>query len=164
MIYLFHICVGLFLIILQSSVKPYFKLFDGFYDILAIFIIFLGIYRPVRESLSMAFFVGIVMDALTGGPFGLYLTIYLWILFGIRAGISFLHIKGFFLLPIVVSAGVLTESIISSFVAGMASSEGIFLSKALWMAAEQIFWVVCTGTFLFSFIKYVYSKTGWMTK
>ena len=164
MIYLFHICVGLFLIILQSSVTPYFKLFDGFYDLLSVFVIFLGIYRPVRESLSMAFFFGIIMDTLTGGPFGLYLTIYLWILFGIRAGISFLHIKSFFLLPIVISSGVLAENIISFFVAGMASSEAIFLSKAAWMAGEQVFWAVCTGTFLLSFIKYVYSKTRQMAK
>ena len=158
MIYLIHICVGLFLMILQSSVKPYFKLFDGFYDLLSIFVIFLSIYRPVRESLSMAVFVGIVMDTLTGAPFGLYLTIYLWILFGIRAGISFLHIKSFFLLSIVVSSGVLAGSIISSFVSGMAASEADFFSKALWMAAEQVFWAVLTGTLLLSFIRYGYGK------
>jgi len=158
MIYLFHMFTGIFFITVQSSVMPYFRIFNGFYDLLAVFVIYLGMHRPLGESLPVILFLGIVMDNLCGGPFGLYITVYLWILFGIRWVIGFLHIKFFFLLPAVVSSGVLMENVISAFVVGAAEPESGFFLKAATAASEQIFWAVCTGTVLLSFIRYIYRR------
>jgi len=158
MIYLCHICAVLLLTMLMSSVMPYFRISDGFYDLLSVFVIFLGIYRHKKESLPVVLFAGIIMDNLTGGPFGLYITVYLWILFGTGWIMSFLHVKNFFLLPIVVLAGVCIENTILFFAAGMAALEPGFFVKASCVAAEQIFWAVCTGTFFLSFIIYIYRK------
>ncbi len=83
MIYFIYIAVCLGMIILQTSVMPYVPLFHRFYDLVALFIIYLGLYRPVRESVLLIVFVSVVMDTLSGGPFGLYLTTYGWIYVGV---------------------------------------------------------------------------------
>ena len=74
MSYFFNISVCLFLVILQTTVMPYLPLLDSFYDLLIPFIVFIGLSRPVRESLPFVFCLGFIMDNLSGSPFGLYLT------------------------------------------------------------------------------------------
>ena len=139
---------------------PYFRIFNGFYDLLSVFVIFLGLHRPVGESLLVVLFIGIVMDNLVGGPFGLYITIYAWILFGIRQVTGFLHIKNFFLLPAIVSSGVFIENVIFFLVAGAPELKADFLLESGRAAFAQVVWAACTGTFLLSFIKYCYQKLG----
>ena len=80
--YLFNISACLFLVILQTTIIPYLPLLDKFYDLLIPFIVYLGLSRPVRESLPFVLFLGFIMDNLSGGPFGLYLTTYFWLFVG----------------------------------------------------------------------------------
>ena len=56
MSYFFNISVCLFLVILQTTVMPNLPLLDSFYDLLIPVIVFLGLSRPVRESLPFVFF------------------------------------------------------------------------------------------------------------
>ncbi|VEN73583.1 conserved membrane hypothetical protein [Candidatus Desulfarcum epimagneticum] len=165
MIYLFHTGAALFLIIIRSSFMPYFRILDGFFDPLAAWVIYLGIFRPFGESLFGVLFAGFMMDALTGGPFGLYMTAYFWIFLGIRRLMAFVDIKDFFLKPVVISAGVFAQNVIFFFPVAMASPGSGFLSRAAGSAAEQIFWAVCAGPFLMVLIENAYRRVeGWQTE
>ncbi len=84
MSYFFNSSVCLFLVILQTTVMPNLPLLDSFYDLLIPFVVFLGLFRPVRESLPFVFFLGFIMDNLSGSPFGLYLTAYFWLFIGVK--------------------------------------------------------------------------------
>ena len=83
MSYFFNISVCLLLVILQTTIMPYLPPLDKFYDLLIPFIVYLSLSRPVRESLPFILFLGYIMDNLSGGPFGLYLTTY----FGIQTAV-----------------------------------------------------------------------------
>ena len=85
MIYCYYIGVSLCLVILQTAVLPYVPLLDRLYDLIIAFVIYLGLYRPLRDGLILSFFLGFIMDNLSGSPFGLYLTIYCWLLIGAKS-------------------------------------------------------------------------------
>jgi rod shape-determining protein MreD len=92
MSYFFNISACLFLVILQTTVMPYLPLLDKFYDLLIPFIIYLSLSRPVRESLPFVLFLGFIMDNLSGGPFGLYLTTYFWLYVGVKGITTFIQV------------------------------------------------------------------------
>jgi len=92
MSYFFNISACLFLVILQTTVMPYLPLLEKFYDLLIPFIVYLGLSRPVRESLPFVLFLGFIMDNLSGGPFGLYLTTYFWLYVGVKGITMFIQV------------------------------------------------------------------------
>lgn len=158
MTYFFHFCVCLCLVILQTAVMPYFALFDRFYDLLFPFVVYLSLFRPVRESIPVILFFGFLMDNLSGGPLGLYLTTYLWLFVGIRWILSFLHVRDSVLLPFVVAVGVLVQSLI--FVGTIATLEPRpqFFSTAVSTVTIQVLWAIITGPILLVAFNYSHGK------
>lgn len=158
MTYIFHFCVCLCLVILQTAIMPYFALFDRFYDLLFPFVVYLSLFRPVRESIPIIFFFGFLIDNLSGGPLGLYLTTYLWLFVGIRWVLSFLYVRDSVLLPFIVPVGVLIQNLI--FIGAIASLEPNprFYSTALSAVSIQILWAIITGPILLLTFNYSYGK------
>ena len=72
MTHFFHICICFGLVILQTTIMPYFSLFDKFYDLLSPFVVYLSLFRSTRESVPVILFFGFIMDSLSGWAFGLY--------------------------------------------------------------------------------------------
>jgi len=61
-------------------------LFHGvFYDLLIPLVVFLSLNLPNREGVSVVLILGLIMDLLSGGMFGLYLSIYFWIFLSTRS-------------------------------------------------------------------------------
>ncbi|MDP3284795.1 MAG: hypothetical protein Q8M56_10250, partial [Desulfobacterales bacterium] len=71
----------------------YFSILSGFYDLFILVVIYLGLYRNLRESLSVILFLGIIMDNLYNGPFGLHMTVYLWLYATIRWSSVYFHVR-----------------------------------------------------------------------
>ena len=121
-------------------------MFDRFYDLLVPLVIYLGLFRSVRESLPVIIVIGFVMDNLSGGPLGLYLTAYLWLFAGVRWIIYVLHVGDKVLLPFVVAIGVLLENAIFMGVIGMLEPGARFASpSALTTIMIQVLWAAGTG-------------------
>jgi hypothetical protein len=66
MIYCFYVAACLFLVILQTAVLPHLPLLNSFYDLLIPFIIYLALYRPLREGLLLVILLGFIMDNISG--------------------------------------------------------------------------------------------------
>ncbi len=144
--YCFYICVFLFFVLLQTVIMPCFSLFDRFYDLLVPFVIYLGLFRPVRESIPVIIAIGFVMDNLSGGPLGLYLTAYLWLFAGVRWIVYVLHVGDKVLLPFVVAIGVLVENAIFMGVIGMLEPGARFSSSSAFTTIMiQVLWAAGTG-------------------
>ena len=92
MIYCFYVAVCLFLVILQTAVFPHLPLLDSFYDQLIPFMIYLALYRRLREGLLFVVLFGFIMDNISGSSFGLYLTTYCWLLIGVKWTIKFVQV------------------------------------------------------------------------
>ena len=160
MTYLVYFCTCLCLVIVQTSIMPFIPLFDQFYDLVCIFVIYLGLFRPVREGLPVILFFGLFMDNLFGGPFGLYLTTYLWLFICIRWLITFLQLHSFVLLTLVVALGVLLENLIFIGTIAVLKSDPGFPADAARIIGEQILWAVFTGPPLLFLFQHIQKK--WM--
>lgn len=158
MTYIFYMCTFLVLIILQTTIMPYFPIFDRFYDLLAPFVIYLGLFRPVRESLPVILVIGFVMDNLSGSPLGLYLTAYLWLFACLRWIVHVLHVGDKFLLPFVLATGVLLENIIFMGVIGMFEQGSRFSSTVVTAVMIQVIWAAATGPIILILISSLHQR------
>ena len=148
--YGFYIGTCLFFIIVQTTLLTYFNIFAGMYDLLIPFVIFISICLPLRESLPFVLILGLIMDNLSGSPFGLYLTFYFWLLAGVRGVLLFLRVSNKFLLSMMVVGAVLIQNILTIGVSGFVGSDWQLPAAALKNIGLQIFWAFVTGPlFLF---------------
>ncbi len=158
MTYCFYICVCLCLVIFQTTIIPHISLFNNFYDLLVPFIIYLGLFRPARESILFILVLGFLMDNLSGAPFGLYITTYFWLFIIVKLVVKYLHVHNNILLLFIVAAGVLMENII--FIAGvsMSNPDSQFPAITIRTVIFQILWAGCTGFFFLIFFNHVHKK------
>ena len=158
MIYFLHIFICLCLIVIQTTVMPYIPVFERFYDLLTPFIIYLSIFRSNRESMVIIFVFGFFMDIISGGPFGLYVTTYIWLFVGVRWAITFLHVGDNMLLPFVVAAGVLLENFIFIGTSAM-FEQGSRVSEAMVTTIiVQVLWAIFTGPLFLMFFNYSHRR------
>lgn len=165
MTYCLHIFICLCLIVIQTTVMPYIPLFERFYDLLTPFIIYLSIFRSVRESMVIIFIFGFFMDIISGGPFGLYLTAYVWLFIGVRWAITFLHVGDSLLLPFVVVAGVLMENFIFIGTSAMFEQSSRISEAMVSTIIVQVLWAIFTGPLFLMFFSYSHRQWDrWFTE
>jgi cell shape-determining protein MreD len=153
-----NIFIGLFLIVIQTTVMPHIPVFERFYDLLSPLVIYLSIFRPVREGTVMILIFGFLMDNISGGPFGLYLTAYIWLFLGVRWAITFLHVGDSFLLPFVVAVGVLMENLIFIGANAMFEQNLQITEKMVNGVVVQVLWAVFTGPFFLMLFNYSHRR------
>ncbi len=158
MTYGFYIVICFSLVILQTTIMPYFSLFDRFYDLLSPFIIYLSLFRSISETIPVILFFGFVMDSLSGGPFGLYLTTYLWLFIGLRWIMTLVDVSDSLLLPFVVAAGVLIQNLIFVGTIAMLRPGSWFSSIVIKTIAEQVLWAIITGPIFLILINYSHKR------
>ena len=151
MTYCLHIFICFCLIVIQTTVMPYIPLFERFYDLLTPFIIYLSIFRSVRESMVIILIFGFFMDIISGGPFGLYLTAYVWLFFGMRWAITFLHVSDSLILPFVVAAGVLMENLMFIGASAMFEQSSRISEAVVGTIIVQVLWAIFTGPLFLMF-------------
>ncbi|MBU2621224.1 MAG: hypothetical protein KKD92_02770 [Proteobacteria bacterium] len=155
--YLFYTFTYLVLILIQTTIIHHFRVLSGFYDLFIVIVIYLGLYRNLRESIPVILFLGITMDNLYNGPFGLYMTVYLWLYAAIRWSSVYFHVRNKLFLVFAVASGVLFENLvfIASFVVFNPDSQlpGNIPENAL----GQILWAFLTGPFFLVLINRAYN-------
>ena len=159
MTYCFYTFSCLCLIILQTSIIPFAPGLDQCYDLASLLIMYLGLFRAAREGIIVMVLLGTIIDKLSGGPFGFFLTGYIWLYILFRWMRTFLHVGGTIILPFVVALGVLLENIVflglsALFVQGF---QGIAGASSL--VGRQVLWAMITGPFLI--MLYRYAHEGW---
>jgi cell shape-determining protein MreD len=160
---LFYTGLSLILVILKTTLMPYFSMFDQFYDLLIPFVFYLGLYRPAREGIPFILLLGFTLDSLSGGPFGIFLTTYFWLFVLTRWFVTFLHAGNKGLWLIAVAAGVLIENLIiiaTIFWLGEASALPPGWDDRV---VTQLLWALCTGPVWIIVISMAHRKwSGWV--
>jgi rod shape-determining protein MreD len=150
MIAAYHLIICLVLILLQTTLVagsgPAYL-----YDLLAPFVVYLGVHRSPREAIPVLVFSGLAMDGISGGVFGIHLSAYLWMYVGVRWAIQFLHVGNVILLPLLVAAGVAFESVVVAFCAVVLASSPWPIESLLPVVSGQVLWGMLTGPFLMLF-------------
>ena len=143
--YGFYIGTCLFLLVVQTTILPNLPVLRGMYDLLIPFVIFISICLPMRESVPCALILGLIMDNLSGSPFGLYVTFYLWLFIGVRFIIKFLRASNKFLLLVVVIVAVLIENILMIATFTFFEPAGQLPADVFLIVAQQFLWALATG-------------------
>jgi len=145
---LLYIVTGLLVVVLQTTLPMHFSIFGGLYDLFLLFVVYLGFYRPVREGLPFVALFGFVMDGMSGGPFGLYLSCYFWLYMGMLLLTRFMRVSNNLVLPLVVAASVFIQNFV--FLGTMA----VFMpdvgvpALSYRLVIVQLVWAVLTGPVL----------------
>lgn len=159
--YFFYACLFLILILIQTTVVRYFQIFRGCYDLFIVVVVFLGLYRNFRESIPVILLSGLLMDSLYNGPFGLYMTTYLWLYICIRWSSVYFNVRSSLFLTFAVAAGVLFENLIFISSIIMFNPDSLLFENMSGKIFTQSIWAVISGYFFIMLIKkgyYTWSK------
>jgi cell shape-determining protein MreD len=151
---LFYVCQCLCIVIFQSTIIPHVSMFDRLYDLLIPFVTYLGLYRPARESLPLIIIFGFIMDSLTGGAFGVYLTTYVWLYAGIRWATKLIDVRSGILILLVVSLAVLFENIVLLATFVLLKPGAQLPQSAFQVVFSQMIWAFLSGPLFLIFFDY----------
>jgi cell shape-determining protein MreD len=152
------IVLGIFFAVLQTACLPHVFPSCRCFDMLLPLVIYVGIFRPVPESVPLATFFGITMDCLSGSPFGLYVITYIWLLIGVRGSMRLLDAGSFFLFPLILMLGMVFEHFLFAFSSSRSPSPGI-LVHALWAIVMAPFFLMLFNA-LFDRIEHIAAGLG----
>jgi cell shape-determining protein MreD len=141
--------------VFNTTVVVHLPLFYGFYDPLLLFVIYLGFYRSIRESLLFIILFGIVMDAISGGPFGLYATSYIWLYIFVIWLTRFMRVTNSMILPGVVICSVIIQNMIFLGSMTLLDPNVSIPSFSFKIVILQIVWGIFTGPIFIIFLRYV---------
>ena len=158
MIYCLYIGVSLGLIILQATLIPLLPFSDKIYDLLVPYVLYLGLFRPAWKTLPIIILLGLVMDNLSGGPFGLFTSIYFWLFLGAIWMRTFIHASNMFLLPIVVACGVLLENVVFLVMVTIFESDFLFPEDTLRIATMRVLSALGTSPIFLIFYNYTHNR------
>ena len=145
MTYLLYTVIFILVVVFQTTLSMHFAVFGGMYDLFLLFVVYLGFYRSIQEGFPFVILFGLAMDALSGGPFGLYLTSYFWLYIIILGLTRFMRVGNNLILPLVAVGSILFQNIIffgtMTLFAPEAKIPAFFYQNVL----TQLLWSVITG-------------------
>jgi len=156
MIYLCHLFTVVGLVVFQTAVVCHLGFMGGIYDLLLPYIVCTGLFRPLHEGLVIAFLGGFLMDSLSGGPMGLYATVYFWLLLGVRWLIGFLHRGNLGLIFAALSAGVVMQNVIFICMGILLPARGASGVITLRTVGMQLLWAVLSGPVLMAVFYHIH--------
>ncbi len=144
MIYGYHLIICLLLIIFQTTLLAVGGTVH-LYDLLAPFVVYLGVYHLPRRAIPVLVLGGLAMDGISGAVFGVHLTTYIWMYVGVRWAIQFLQVGNVILLPLLVTAGVVFESLVVAFSAVVLTAAPWPVESMFPVVSGQVWWGAVTG-------------------
>ena len=158
MTYLLHVVIGLMLIVFQTTIRPQIIILNGLYDVLIAYVIYIGLFRPLKEALFMIVVFGFAMDSLSGGLFGLFLTTYFWIVLISYQITRFLHPDNRVLRFLSVGFGVMIQN--GVYIAMIMILEDLTFAPApiKQTAVTQVVWALATGFILVTAFRHCHRK------
>ncbi len=135
-IVLTYIFLGIAIVVGQTAILKLTFLQNGVYDLLIPMVVFARLNLSVKMAGVIVLVIGYVMDLLSGGQFGLYITCYLWILIGVKVVSDYFSIRRSITRAILIALCVLFENIIFFFFSGgpvrEVLMEGYKLRSVIW--------------------------------
>jgi len=157
MTYIFHSLLCLVLVIVQTVVLPGFG-GGGVYDLLLMFVFFLGLYRPAREAVPVIVILGFILDNLSGAPFGVYLTAYFWLFFSVRWITRFFRVRNLVLMPVIIASGILMKNVVFIGTVAMGLSWPEFHLGVAQKVGYQLLWALATGPVIIVFFSWLHTR------
>ncbi len=108
--FLFYIMLLIVLVIIQTAILPNFSFFSQSFDLLLVNIIYMSIAFSHPGLLLIVVLQGCIMDSISGTPFGLYMSVYLWVCISIQILKRFVHSGNVIFIPVISAISVFVEN------------------------------------------------------
>lgn len=138
----------LFLVIFQTTLYYAIPALNHFVDLLITFVIYAGLFLPFAESIVLILVLGALMDSITGGLLGLYLSIYFWIIIGLRPFVTLLNLKNAHTLRLLLGIAIIFENLMLFIGTVALKQEIVFSSAYVREIGYQLFWTLILGPVL----------------
>ncbi len=133
------------LMLFQTTINPAILHNNAPYDLFIPFILYLGVFRSLRESIFAAILSGIFKDSLSAGGIGIYITVYFWLVLIVYAATRVVQVKNALIITGLVWFGV-------SFEIGIFFLNGFFGNDMTMLPGEGVtailypmIWSISTG-------------------
>lgn len=137
---LFLIILTFFLIILQSTVFPYFSWFDQCFDLLIIDILFLSIIASRHSMIFAVIVIGCAMDSISGVPFYYHVFSYLWIYIMVNIVRQLFFDQSFLFILIISFISVIIQHVLLLFSIFISNGNDFSLEFDFSLLIKQTFW------------------------
>jgi cell shape-determining protein MreD len=154
----FNTLVIIIFLLFQTSIAPNFRDFFDFFNLMSFFVVYLALYRPSQEIILFVVLTGILVDSVSGCPFGLYITIYIWVSIGIRCVLKYLHKGNMFLIPMIIFGVILVENLMIIGVMAVIEKKIFLGPERFRLIIIQLLCGVLIGPFLICLIKDLHAK------
>ena len=131
--------LGLVFVVFQTACLPVYFKSCCYVDLLLPLVIYISIFRPVIESVFLIVFFGLVMDSLSGTPFGLYIITYVWLLLGVRGSMQLFDAGSYFLFPLILALSVVFENLLFAFSVSTVPSMAVFTQALMAIVTAPFF-------------------------
>lgn len=158
MAYFFNMLLIFSVLLFQTSIAPKIWPVYNFCNLMSLFVVYLVLYRPIKELIVFLILTGIMMDSVSGCPFGLYVTIYMWLAIGLKWALRFLYKGNVIFIPLALSILILSENLIAIFVMAIIEQYFIFDTEILRSIMVQMIYGVIIGPFLILLAKDLQEK------
>lgn len=159
MIYGFYFFLTLGIVIFQTSILPLLSVSNYVYDVMIPLVVYLAGFRATREGVMVIVILGGVMDSLSGAPFGIFFSCYLWLFIMVKGIGVALNVGSNLVLPFVIALGVLVENLIFVGMAPILHSNAMISPRSLYILFVQGLLAICTGPLIIWLIRYW--RKGW---
>nr|HID59110.1 hypothetical protein [Desulfobacterales bacterium] len=116
MVFTTYLFIGIAFVVAQTTFIRLLPFSNIIFDLMIPYVLFLGMYRPGGMSIVLVMVNGSIMDIFSGGVFGIYLSIYLWIYFLTKKAHKYVMVREIASQSLMVALSVFGENIVLWFI------------------------------------------------
>ncbi len=136
----FYLCLFLVFFIVQTSTLHSFSVLGQAFDLMLVVVLSLSLKFSHVGTAAAVFLLGCAMDSVSGGPFGLYISAYVWIYILVRSLKFLVHMENIVFIVCMSAVAVVVENAFLVFVLVMGGGVDAVYFKDLLFMAKQVVW------------------------
>jgi len=156
--FLVYFIFSVLLLSIQTTLLPAFPRFFAQYDLMIPFVVYLTLFRSSNGILPVVLISGCLMDLLSGGSIGIYISAYILILICFRHAKVYFHFKNAILFQIVIILSVLIENIIFALVIFFQTFTFHFSFYSGCILVTQLLWALVSSPLIYYIFEYVFNE------
>ncbi|VFQ43394.1 rod shape-determining protein MreD [Desulfoluna butyratoxydans] len=151
--------VSILLILIQTALLPQMSMRPPF-DLLVVQVVFTALALPRLQGGVVVLVTGVLVDGLSGSPFGFYLTSYFWLFFTLRVAIQVLHVYSRILIYLAILAGIVLENLVALLVLSVSGAATPTMMWAVEQGGRQLLWGALLGPVVYVIMALGYRLGG----
>ncbi len=136
----FYLCLFLVFFIVQTSTLHSLSVLGQAFDLILVVVLSLSLKFSHFGTAAAVFLLGCAMDSVSGGPFGLYISAYVWIYILVRSLKFLVHMENIVFIVCMSAVAVVVENAFLVFVLVMGGGVDAVYFKDLLFMAKQVVW------------------------